>query len=76
MRFMVVNPDSGPMVYCKACGAVPGTATECACWDHHVFVTTAVPLICRGCGAMPGSPSKCRAWDSHSFIPVPKPTDN
>lgn len=71
MKIIVVEGDSGKMVYCKGCGAVAGVATECACWHNHSFVSTTVPVICKGCGAIPGEPTECKAWKSHSFVSVP-----
>lgn len=54
MKILVVEGDSGTMVYCKGCGAVAGIPSECLCWSSHEFVSTKVPVICKGCGAIPG----------------------
>jgi ribosomal protein S27E len=72
MKVLVVEGNSGTMVYCKGCGAVAGVPSECLCWSSHEFVSTKVPVICKGCGAIPGNPTKCKAWSSHEFVPVPK----
>lgn len=72
MRIMVVEGSGGTMVYCKGCGELAGSPTECLVWDTHSFVSTTVPVICKGCGAVPGEATKCKAWSNHSFVPVPK----
>ena len=72
MKILVVEGDSGKMVYCKGCGALAGTPTKCACWGSHDFASTTVPVVCKGCGAIPGKPSKCACWGSHDFGPIPE----
>ena len=70
MKILVVEGDSGVMVYCKGCGAIAGTPTECACWTAHNLVSTSVPVVCKGCGAIPGPPTECACWTAHNFVPV------
>ncbi len=43
MRVMVVEGGSGPMVYCKGCGAIAGVSTKCECWDYHSFIAVPKP---------------------------------
>ena len=71
MKILVVEGDSGTMVYCKGCGAIAGISTECACWNSHSFTSTTEPVMCKGCGAIPSKPSKCVCWSVHSFYPIP-----
>ena len=73
MRIIVTEGDSGTMVYCKGCGALAGTPTDCVVWNSHDFASTTVPVICKGCGAIPGKATKCKVWNSHDFAPIPEP---
>ena len=72
MKILLVEGDSGTMVYCRGCGQVAGYPTKCIVWRSHEFVSTTVPMICKGCGAIPGDATKCKVWQAHEFVPVPK----
>ena len=73
MKILVVEGDTGIMVYCERCGAVAGVPTECPGWKSHSFASTEVPVICEHCGTIPGKPTECPGWKSHKFVPVPEP---
>jgi len=73
MKILVVEGDSGTMVYCNQCGAIAGVPTECVGWKKHNFTSTTVPVICENCGAIPGKPTKCPGWQRHNFKPIPEP---
>jgi len=73
MKILIVEGDSGTMVYCKRCGAIAGTPSKCSEYNSHTFVSTTVPVICKHCGTIPGKPTECSPFNPHSFIPVPDP---
>ena len=58
-------------IYCKYCGAVPGTASKCSSgYISHTFIKSdSTNVYCKYCGAMPGAASKCASgYISHTFI--------
>jgi len=71
MKILVVEGDSGTMVYCEDCGALAGAPSKCLVYRSHSFMSTTVPVIYEHCGAIPGNPTKCEIYSSHSFVPVP-----
>jgi len=74
MKILVVEGDSGKMVYCKGCGAIAGVPSKCTVYQYgeHRFESTTVPVICKGCGAIPGDSTKCPVYQygEHRFNEV------
>lgn len=75
MKVLIVESDSGKMVYCEGCGAIAGAPTTCPVYrgGAHSFTSTTVPVICQGCGAIPGESTECPVYrgGAHSFKKVP-----
>jgi hypothetical protein len=45
MKVLVIEGESGKMVYCRLCVAVPGEPTKCPGYNHHDFSKVKVSMI-------------------------------
>ena len=61
------------LIYCKRCGASPGSKSMCTGqYTHHDFVTGPANAYCKRCGARPGVQSKCTGqYAHHDFVTGP-----
>jgi hypothetical protein len=61
--------ESDEIIYCKRCGQIAGSPTECTGgYTSHNFARTQEALVCIRCGATIGQATMCTGgYSSHDF---------
>ena len=69
-RHIKPEANEAQLIYCKRCGASPGSRSECTGnYTNHDFVAGIANTYCKRCGASPGSRSECTGnYTNHDFV--------